>query len=109
MWECTGGSAVMGDDSITAAIREANEELGVNLLPDKGRLFKQYIKQHRDYPQFNDVWTFDCDVPIESIVLEEGETCDAMWANKDKIKTMICDGEFFGREMFPYLDELFEV
>lgn len=106
MWECTGGSAVMGDDSIAAAIREANEELGVNLLPDNGRIFKQYINQHHDFPQFSDVRVFDADIPIESIILQEDETCDAMWASKEKINKMIEDGEFIGRDCYPYIDEL---
>ena len=31
MWECTGGSALAGDDSLTAAIRESKEETGLTL------------------------------------------------------------------------------
>ena len=27
MWECTGGNAVVGDDSLTTALKEAKEEL----------------------------------------------------------------------------------
>ena len=30
-WECTGGSALMGETSIDAAIREAKEELGIDI------------------------------------------------------------------------------
>lgn len=106
MWECTGGSAVMGEDSITAAVREAKEELGATLLPADGRIFKQNINQYRHYPQFTDVWLFNADIPIKSIVLQENETCDAMWANKYKIKQMINDGKFIGRNIYLYIDEL---
>jgi 8-oxo-dGTP pyrophosphatase MutT (NUDIX family) len=104
MWECTSGSAVIGEDSITAAIREVKEELGADLLPANGRIFKQYISQN----QFTDVWIFKADIPIENIILQDGETCDALWATKDKIKQMIDDGKFIDRNIYPYIDELFE-
>lgn len=38
-WETTGGAAVTGDDSLTAALREAKEELGIDLDPNDGELF----------------------------------------------------------------------
>ena len=37
MWECTGGSALAGDDSLTAALREVREETGLRLDPMRGR------------------------------------------------------------------------
>jgi len=30
MWECTGGSVLMGEESRIAAVKEVREELGVN-------------------------------------------------------------------------------
>ena len=38
MWECVGGSVLKGESSIDGAIREAKEEVGVELLPDNGKL-----------------------------------------------------------------------
>lgn len=35
MWETTGGSAVAGDDSLTAALRETKEELGIDLAESR--------------------------------------------------------------------------
>ncbi len=35
LWECTGGSALAGEESLTAALREVKEELGITL--DKSR------------------------------------------------------------------------
>lgn len=106
MWECTGGSAVVGEDSRDAAIRETEEELGISLLPDKGVQFKSYIKQHYDFPQFTDIWVFKHDCPIEDIILQEGETCGAMWASSAKIYKMIKSSVFLGYDLYPYLDEL---
>lgn len=45
MWECTGGSAVLGEDTYMAAIREAKEELvmlHISLLV----LLKDIIQTH---------------------------------------------------------------
>ena len=38
MWECVGGSVVKGEDSLLGAIREAKEEVGVDLEPGKGKV-----------------------------------------------------------------------
>lgn len=107
LWETTGGSAVAGDSSLDAALREAKEELGLTLLPESGHLFHTYInKGFNGYTGFIDVWVFDCDCSLEDIVLQESETCDVMWASGDKIKEMIENGEFIGYEIYPYLDKL---
>ena len=34
-WACTGGSALAGEDTLTAAIRETREEIGLILSPDE--------------------------------------------------------------------------
>ena len=31
MWKCVGGSVVKGEDSLLGAIREAKEEVGIDL------------------------------------------------------------------------------
>ncbi|HZK39692.1 MAG TPA: GNAT family N-acetyltransferase [Clostridia bacterium] len=107
LWETTGGSAVAGDSSLDAALREAKEELGLALLPESGRLFHSYInKGFNGYTGFIDVWVFDCDCSLADVVLQESETCDVMWASGDKIKEMIENGEFIGYGIYPYLDKL---
>ena len=109
LWETTGGSAIAGDRSLDAALREAKEELGLELLSGNGRLFHSYInKGFNGYTGFMDVWVFDCDCSLEDIVLQESETCDVMWASGDKIKKMMENGEFISREIYPYLDKLLE-
>ena len=46
IWMTTGGCAVTGDDGLTAALRETKEELGIDLNPKNGQLFKQYSEPH---------------------------------------------------------------
>lgn len=107
MWECTAGSVICGEESIDAAVREVKEELGINLTPDQGILFKSYRRKNKCRPDFCDVWVFKYDCPVSTIVLQEEETCDAMWASKDKIIKMMEDGFLYSKKIYPYIDDLF--
>lgn len=109
LWEPTGGSAVSGESSFDAAIRETREELGVELDPEKGKLFASAIRQNKEFPDFLDVWVFEHDCSIESVVLQPGETCGAMWATTNAIKELVKSGKFVPQNTFSYLDKLFEV
>ena len=112
-WECTGGSAIAGDDSITSAIKEVAEELGVILDPANGKLFHRFTKLTCCNTCGNghsiiDAWLFRQDIDIAAVTLQPEETCDAMWASKEKIRQMLEDEQFIGYEFYPYLDELFD-
>lgn len=98
MWECTGGSALAGDNSLTAALREVKEETGLDLVPEQG-LCLMPLKRQDD---FCDVWLFRHEVDLQKVVLQPGETCDAMLATEEQIKQMYRDGTLVP---FPYLDE----
>lgn len=37
-WECVGGSVLKGENSLEGAIREAKEEVGIDLSPDSGNV-----------------------------------------------------------------------
>ena len=108
LWECCGGSAVSGEESLTAAIRESKEELGVELKAENGHLFTSAIRQYRTFPDFLDVWVFNQDIDINTVVLQAGETCDVRWTTSEEILTMEANGEFIPLTVFPYLEKLFE-
>lgn len=109
LWEPTGGSAVAGESSFDAALRETREELGIELDPKKGNLFTTALRQYKKFPDFLDVWVFEHECGIESVTLQPGETCGAMWATSAEIKQLAQNGEFVPQNIFPYLDKLFEV
>lgn len=90
MWESTGGSAVAGDDSLTAALREVKEETGLSADPECGKCIFS-LKRADD---FCDVWLFRQDFDLNDVVLQEGETCDKMYASADKIREMEREGLF---------------
>jgi len=104
MWEATGGGVSAGEDTLAGAVREAKEELGVSLNPEEGVLFLTKKSRHA----FGDTWVFKSDEPIEAIVLQPGETCDAKWAAPEEILRMTKSGEFLAPENPPYMMELFE-
>ena len=106
LWECTGGSAVTGDTSLDAALREVKEETGLTLDARNGRVIVSYRREKHKMADFCDVWLFKQDFDIAEIVLQQGETCDAKWATHEEIRNMIETGEFV--PLFDYLESVFE-
>lgn len=102
MWECTGGAAVSGEDSITAARREAKEEVGLTFSPDHSVCM---LTQRREN-DFCDVWLFRRNFSIAEVVLQENETVDARWASQAEILEMMASGEFV---TFDYFEALFGI
>lgn len=99
MWETTAGSAIAGDDSLTAALREVREETGLVLMPENGRP----ILTHKSDGIFADIWYFQQEFSLADVKLQEGETCDAMVATKEQILQMYKAGTLVP---FAYLQEL---
>ena len=99
MWECTGGSALAGDDSLAAAVREVREETGLTLDPKRGEVVLTY--RGTDY--ITDVWLFRQDFNLSDVQLLEGETCDVMYASVEELLQLRSDGLLVP---FSYLDEL---
>ena len=108
MWEAVGGNAVAGDDSLTTALKEVKEELGIILEPQNGRMIKHHLRKCVCNHCLADVWLFRKDVDISTITLAPDETCDAMWASRGEINRMIDEGIFTTWGLFAYMDELFE-
>jgi len=106
-WETTGGSALAGDDSLTAALRETKEELGLALDPQKGKMFCRVMRHGKDgRTWFQDAWVFEHDCLIEAVKFQENETCDAKWATAGQIREMIKRGEFLDEWFYPYFDDM---
>ncbi|HLN61669.1 MAG TPA: NUDIX domain-containing protein [Symbiobacteriaceae bacterium] len=109
MWECTGGNAVAGDDSLATALKEAKEELGIILEPQNGRMIQHHLRcGNVECHGLVDVWLFRQNVDISTVILAPDETCNAMWASRDEINRMIDEGTFTTWEQYTYIDELFE-
>ena len=53
-WECVGGSVLKGEDSLTGALRETKEEVGLSLDPEFGKLVRSTIGRVVNGVKFSD-------------------------------------------------------
>lgn len=97
-WAATGGAAVAGEDSFSAASRELFEELGIK--SDENSLKKLLRLKRRN--SWLDVWYIECDTPAEKLTLQASEVAEAKWVTVAELNRMIEDGEFhnYGKEYF---------
>ena len=97
MWECVDGSVVKGEDSLQGALREAKEEIGIDLLPEKGQVVLSDIKKIEFGKVANkivDVWLFDYDGEVDLGNATTDEVAQVAWMNREQIK------ELFEHNMF---------
>ncbi len=86
LWECPGGSILAGESSLEGAVREVQEEIGINLLSSNGKIVKS---ERRDaYNDFYDVWLFDQSFELTDTVLQEDEVSDIKWVTKSELENM---------------------
>jgi 8-oxo-dGTP pyrophosphatase MutT (NUDIX family) len=86
-WENTGGSVLSGESSLSAAVRELEEETGIVAREDELVLVGSEIT--RD--SFVDHYLLRRDLPLRDVRLQPGETADARWVALDELDTMIAD------------------
>jgi isopentenyldiphosphate isomerase len=102
-WNPVCGSVIAGENSITAALRETKEELGINLDAQNGRLLKRFSGWKN---AIIDVWLFSQEVDYRNIVLQKEETDEVIWATSVHIKDLVDNNDFICHERIPYIDEL---
>jgi len=100
MWECTGGSALKGETSKNAALREIKEELGISIDESTGILIGTTLRYYPNCPDILDVWVFESDISIDYIFIQEEEVNDVMWASVEKIKELYNENKFEANAFF---------
>lgn len=101
IWAATGGSAVAGEDSATAARRELAEELGILTYPNE----LQFLGRLRRRNSHCDLWLLCADLPAQSLHLQKEEVARAMWVTWDRLMEMVRQRHFhnYGRTYFRWL------
>lgn len=97
LWECVGGSAMKGEDSLTAALRETEEEVGVRLSPKDGKLIHSVVGRVVDGVSFSDivdVWLFEYNGQVDLGLATTAEVAQTAWMKKPEIKQLFDDGKF---------------
>lgn len=104
IWAATGGSGVSGEDSITAAIRELSEEMGIKVEKEDIKKINRVIRKN----SISDVWLVEKDIDINDLVLQKEEVSDAKWVSLEEFKNMINDERFFdyGESYFEMIFDL---
>ncbi len=97
-WAATGGAAVSGEDSFSAAHRELAEELGI--ATDETTL--KYLTRIKRRNSFVDVYATVCDTPSSELKLQKCEVSAARWVDRAELEKMIEKGEFhnYGNSYF---------
>lgn len=98
-WECTGGSALAGEDSEAAALRETREETGI----DHTNTLRKRVLSYRKQDWFGDVWLFRTDFPVSRVRLQAEETVACMWASRQLILDLVKSGDFCP---YDYIEQL---
>lgn len=91
MWECCGGSVLKGENSLNGALREAKEEVGIELQPNDGKIIFSKIREYVNGEKFNDildVWLFEYDGDINLNNATTDEVEQAMWLYPNEVKKL---------------------
>ena len=94
MYECVGGSALAGEDSLTAALREVIEEVGIELDKERGRVAYSVVGRvlnGRKFGDILDVWVFDYDGEADLGKATTKEVAEVKWMSVEEIKALAED------------------
>ena len=89
LWAMTGGSAISGEDSVTAAIRETKEELGMDIDASQMKFISRIIRN----TAFTDVWVAESNALLKDMKLEHAVS-DVKYVTIEELNRMIKAGEF---------------
>jgi isopentenyldiphosphate isomerase len=101
-WECTSGCIISGENSITGALREVEEEIGIKLNHKDGKKITRIIRD--DMNLFFDIFLFDKNIEIKDTKLQEDEVIDIKWVTRRELLEMFNNGEMV--EDLDYICEL---
>ncbi len=101
MWAATGGSAISGEDHLTAAKRELFEEIGVSAEDSEFKLIKKY----RGRNDFVYVYAVHKNIGVSEITMQDTEVQAVKWVTSSELAKMVADKKF---HPYNYLNELYE-
>ena len=91
MWDVTvGGSAMIGENSRQAAMREVAEELGLKIdLENTPPVITKYFSEG-----FDDIYILEKEIDISKLTLQYEEVQAVKWASIDEILDMVGSKKF---------------
>ena len=92
----------MGEDSLSAASREVQEEVGVVLSPNRRKIVKTMLREHLQ--DIVDVWLFEYDGKVDISKASTKEVVQAHWMGIEDIRALADKGEL-QRNLLYFFDE----
>jgi len=99
VWATTAGHVQAGEDSLAGAIREAQEELGLQLAAAQFRRLDQLKMKNR----IEDLWLFEVSRNSLGAPTVGPEVADWKWVSKAELEHLASQGDFFA---YSYLGDL---
>lgn len=90
VWAMTGGSVILGESSLETIVREAKEELDIDIDSDNLKL----ITKFRTGNVWIDTYILKYDYDISKMRFQEDEVSDAKWATWKEIEELVNNGQF---------------
>ena len=92
IWAFTGGSALSGETSAQACVRETEEELGFTPDMSQSELIISYMTRE----DFTDVYLIRADVETEEMKLQTEEVSETSWLSKEEFCNFVTQSRNFG-------------
>ncbi|MDR1769285.1 MAG: NUDIX domain-containing protein [Hungatella sp.] len=84
MWECTGGSVLVGETTVQGALRELSEEVGIRAEKEQLLLIHSVRLKER----FVDTYITRQNVTIKDITIQQEEVVDAKFVTFEQLLEM---------------------
>lgn len=89
-WAATGGSAVAGEESLAAAVRETEEELGLRIAPERWRRIGRVTRN----ANLSDLWIARGSRAEFAPVRLDRDVAAVRWVSWPDLLAMVRGGEF---------------
>lgn len=106
MWEPTTGLVISGETSKQGALRELNEEIGIELEEQDIDLVKEIIEERSDLNFFRDIYLVKEEIDIKDIKFNDGEVINAKYVTLAEFNNMIKNKKT--HDWLKYFNELYE-
>ena len=85
MWETVAGSVLSGEDTLTGALREVKEEVGLDFSPEQAKLIYSYSGEGVTSHAIVDVYLFEYDGEVDLCNATTDEVIESKWLTYDEI------------------------
>ena len=90
VWAMTGGSVVLGENSVDTIVRETKEEIGIDIDASQLKL----VTKFRTGTVWIHAYVLHCAYPVSEMKFRPEEVSEAKWATWEEIDELVKQGQF---------------